>query len=499
MKGRQENPDTICQPCSLVSERRQTYNCRRASAFDWRRRSHREISTLTISIDQTVIAVCIILGIVFASAAIIFVIRTRQIDKRRQALEQLNVRFGLAARAAHIGVFDHSTVDDDASWNDVMYQIFGEDPAVFRPTVQGWLARIYPGDRRHVLENTGSTSGTGPGIQYRIVRPDDTIRHLQSIGPLAEQDPKDPSRNSGMVMDITERVEAEEREGSLQRKLRESTQRAGVAQMATGVVDRVGNVLNSLGIASTAARRRLQAPHLDRLQEASSMISSNRAKLATFLYEDARGRHFPELLSELSAHLAVNAQAVESELHTIDQLLDHLRCMVSAQQSLAQLGGLREPIRLQELVESALIVEALDHSGIEVERVFDDLPPVATQRHKLLQIVVNLIDNARDAVRVGGTQPSRIIVRLHRESNFAVLSVEDTGIGMSADVISRLWQFGHTTKADGLGLGLHNSAHAAREIGATIEAHSEGLNKGSRFILRLPIDDWPTSVEGSAA
>jgi signal transduction histidine kinase len=302
-----------------------------------------------------------------------------------------------------------------------------------------------------------------------------------------------------MVMDITERVEAEERERSLQRKLRESVERAGVAQIATGVVDRVGDVLNNLGIASTAARRELQAPHLDRLQEASSMISSNRAKLATFLYEDARGRHFPELLSELSAHLAVNAQAVESELHTIDQLLDHLRCMVSAQQSLAQLGGLREPIRLQELVESALIVQALDHSGIEVERVLDDLPPVATQRHKLLQIVVNLIDNARDAVRVGGTQPGRIIVRLHRESNFAVLSVEDTGIGMSADVISRLWQFGHTTKADGLGLGLHNSAHAAREIGATIEAHSEGLNKGSRFILRLPIDEWPTSVEGSAA
>ncbi len=456
---------------------------------------------VTISIDQIAIAFCIILGIAIVSAAIAFVVRARQVDERRHALEHLNARFSVATRAAHIGVFDHSPFDDDASWNDVMCEIFGEDPAVFRPTVQAWRARIYPGDRQRVLENAGGTSGarTSPGIQYRIVRPDGTIRHLQLIGSFAELETGDPSRITGMVMDITERVEAEERERALQRKLRESIQRAGVAQIATGVVDHVGIVLNNLGIASTAARRELQALHLDRLQEASSMISSNRAKLATFLYEDARGRHFPELLSELSAHLAVNAQAVESELHTIDQLLDHLRRMVNAQQSLAQLGGMREPIRLQELVESALIVQALDHSGIEVERVFDDLPPVATQRHKLLQIVVNLIDNARDAVRVGGTQPSRIIVRLHRESNFAVLSVEDTGIGMSADVISRLWQFGHTTKADGLGLGLHNSAHAAREIGATIEAHSEGLNKGSRFILRLPIDEWPTSVEGSAA
>ena len=238
-------------------------------------------------------AVCIILGIVFASAAIVFVIRMRQVDERPRALEQLHIRFGLATRAAHIGVFDHSTLDGDASWNDVMYQIFGEDPAVFKPTVQGWLARIYPGDRQQVLENAGSTLGTAtsPGIQYRIVRPDGTIRHLQAIGPLAEKDRRDPGRIFGMVMDITERVEAEERERSLQRKLRESVERAGVAQIATGVVDRVGDVLNNLGIASTAARRELQAPHLDRLQEASSMISSNRAKLATYLLQSVMTRH----------------------------------------------------------------------------------------------------------------------------------------------------------------------------------------------------------------
>jgi PAS domain S-box-containing protein len=320
--------------------------------------------------------------------------------ERRQALEQINARFRLATRAAHIGVFDRGTLDDDAWWNDVMCEIFGEDPSVFRPTVQGWLARIHPEDRQRVLENAGSTSRTrtSPSIQYRIVRPDGTIRHLQSIGSFAEQEHGDPSRITGMVMDITERVEAEERERTLQRQLRESSHRAGMAEIATRVLRDVGNVLNSLGIASTTARRELQALHLDRLQQASSMINSNRARLATYLYEDARGRHFPELLSTLSAHFAVNAQAVEAELHTIDQLLDHLRSIVGAQQSLAQPGGLREPIRLQELVESALIVQAPDYSGIEVKRLFDDLPPVATERHKLLQIVVNLINNARDAV-----------------------------------------------------------------------------------------------------
>jgi len=438
-------------------------------------------------------------GVVSGHVAILADITERY--ERRRALEQVNARFSLATRAAHIGVFDRGTLDDDIWWNDVMWEIFGEDPSVFRPTVQGWLARIYPEDRQRVLENAGTTARarTSPSIQYRIVRPDGTIRHLQSIGSFAEHEQGDPSRIAGMVMDITERVEAEERERTLQRQLRASSHRAGMAEIATGVLHNVGNVLNSLGIANTTARRELQALRLDQLQQASSMIHSNRATLATYFSEDARGRHFPALLSALSAQLAVNAQSVATELHTIDQLLDHLRSIVSAQQSLAPLGGLREPIRLHELVESALIVQAPDLSGIEVNRAFDDLPPVATERHKLLQIVVNLINNARDAVQGGGTQPGRIIVRLHRDGDFAVLSVEDTGIGMSADVISRLWQFGYTTKADGHGFGLHNSANAAREIGATIEAHSEGLNKGSRFILRLPIDQKPTFDEGGAA
>jgi PAS domain S-box-containing protein len=420
--------------------------------------------------------------------------------ERRQALERMNVRFTLATRAAHIGVFDRAAIDNDLWWNDVMCEIFGEDPSVFRPTVEAWLAHIHPADLRGVLENAGVTDRTRatPSIQYRIVRADGTIRHLQAIGSFAGQEPGDLSRITGMVIDITERVEAEERERTLQRQLRESSHRAGMAEIATGVLHNVGNVLNSLGIANTMARRELRALRPDRLQQASSMIQSNRATLATYLSEDARGRHLPDLLLALSAQLAVNLQAVERELHTIDQLLDHLRHIVSDQQSLVQVGVLRGPIWLQELVDSAL-VQARDLSGIEVTLLFDDLPPVVTERHKLLQIVVNLLNNARDAVRLGGSRPSRIIVRLCREADLAVLWVEDTGIGMSADVISCLWQFGHTTKADGHGFGLHNSAIAAREIGATIEAHSEGINKGSRFILRLPFDQKPTLVEGVAA
>lgn len=58
----------------------------------------------------------------------------------------------------------------------------------------------------------------------------------------------------------------------------------------------------------------------------------------------------------------------------------------------------------------------------------------------------------------------------------------------SEAVIARLWQFGFSTKPSRYGFGLHYSANAAGELGATITAHSAGLGKGSRFVLRVPLE-----------
>ncbi len=421
--------------------------------------------------------------------------------ERHRALEQLTQRFNAATRAAHVGVFERIDSDGRLWWNEVMFEIFGENPLAFRPTIDGWLSHVHPDDLDRVRENAGSATRarSSPSIQYRIIRPDGAIRHIQSIASNAYEE-GDPIRITGMVLDVTERVDAEAREHALQQQLLESSRRAGMAENAIGVLHNVGNVLNSLGIASNTARRELKALRLDRLQEASAMIYGNRAVLGAYLSEDPRGRHLPALLPALSAQLSENAQAVRMELDNIDQLLHHLREIVCTQRAFAQVGALRERINLQELVEFSLLTQAQQLEGIEIIRLFDDTPLVETERHKLLQILVNLISNARDAVHCGSAaQPKRITVRLRREGGHAALSVEDTGIGMSAAAISQLWQFGRTTKTNGHGFGLHNSATAAREMGATLEAQSEGPDRGSRFILRLPIDQDMASGQEAIA
>jgi C4-dicarboxylate-specific signal transduction histidine kinase len=140
----------------------------------------------------------------------------------------------------------------------------------------------------------------------------------------------------------------------------------------------------------------------------------------------------------------------------------------------------------------------LELSHIEVVRRYGNVPPVTTDRHKLQLILVNLLNNARDAVLASATQPRRIVVQLGLDGDDLAISIEDSGVGMSSEILSQIWRFGFTTKLNGQGFDLHNSANAAREIGATIAAHSDGPNIGSRFTIRLRTLNGPSTPAISA-
>ena len=433
-----------------------------------------------------------------------FVAIEADITKRheeRAALELLTSRFNMATQAANIGVYEREANDGEVWWSDVMWDIFGQDRGSFTPTPQAWRDLIHPDDRERVSEvasKTGRTQFT-TDLSYRIIRPDGAVRYLQSIGSSQTLSAIGRSRTAGVTLDVTARVESELREATLQQKLRESSHQAGMAEIATGVLHNVGNVLNSLGIAATMAGRELKALRLDRLEETSALIRSNRATLTQFLEEDARGKHLPDYLPALANQISLKVRAAQSELATVDSLLQHVREIVSAQQGMAKVGGLREPLLIHELADSALHVQAPELVHIEIVRMYDSLPLVVTDRHKLLQILVNLVGNARDAIQEQSLMPKRLVVQLTRDEDFVLVSVEDSGVGMSPDALGRLWRFGYTTKPSGHGFGLHNSANAARELGATLTAHSDGPGKGSRFTLRLPINAESKLSSGAIA
>ncbi|MGA2778258.1 MAG: PAS domain S-box protein [Steroidobacteraceae bacterium] len=409
--------------------------------------------------------------------------------ERNKILDLLTSRFNLATRAAGIGVYDRDSGGAGLWWSDVMYEIFARSKQEFRPSMDAWCAMIHPEDLPRVqrLSEVAARAGTTLDIRYRIIRPDGSVRHLQSISSSPEDAELSKSRRIGVLLDVTDRIESERRERVLEVQLKESFHHSGIAETANGVLQSVEQALSGVGVAASVMRRDLTALRPERVAQVATLIANNRTDIAGFLAEDVRGKYLPDYLLAIGTQLGADTRSLETGLAEIDKCVHHLRDIISAQQSLIPMGGMLEPTDLRDLVEVALLVQAPDIARVEIVRRFEDLPLITTDRHKLLKIIVSFVSNARDALLLGGSEPPRILVEVCKSGDEAVFSIEDTGPGMSPDVMAHLWEFGFTTKRNGRGVGLHASAIAAREIGATVSAHSDGHGRGARFSVRLPL------------
>jgi signal transduction histidine kinase len=108
-------------------------------------------------------------------------------------------------------------------------------------------------------------------------------------------------------------------------------------------------------------------------------------------------------------------------------------------------------------------------------------------KHKALQILVNLVSNARRACSDSGRADKRLTLRLASGDGRVRLSVADNGAGIPAENLTRIFNHGFTTRKDGHGFGLHSGALAARELGGSLLAHSDGVGLGATFTLELPL------------
>jgi hypothetical protein len=157
----------------------------------------------------------------------------------------------------------------------------------------------------------------------------------------------------GITLDVSERVHAEQRERLLQKQLREASHQSGMAEVATGVLHNVGNVLNSLGISSSTAQARLRASQFDRVEQVATMLDAHRDALCDFLANDLRGKRLPEYLSLLGAQLKRDAEGLQDEIEAINGHVQYLREIVQAQQTFARVGGAEEAVNVRELADAA--------------------------------------------------------------------------------------------------------------------------------------------------
>ncbi|HYC69586.1 MAG TPA: PAS domain-containing sensor histidine kinase [Opitutaceae bacterium] len=295
----------------------------------------------------------------------------------------------------------------------------------------------------------------------------------------------------GISKDVTQAKETELALERAQRELLLASRQAGMAEVATGVLHNVGNVLNSVNVAASVVATGLRDPRVETLNRVGGLLREHdqAGDLADYLTRDPKGRLVPGLVASLASHFATERERLLREIAELQASVDHIKEIVSMQQAYASAVGVTEPLDPAALMEDAVRMNgaALARHCVTILREFEPVPSVLAERGKVLQVLVNLIRNAKHACDDGGASPKVIRLRLRQSAAGHVqLVVADNGVGIPPENLTRIFQHGFTTRPNGHGFGLHSSALAARELKGSLTAASDGPGRGATFVLELP-------------
>ncbi len=290
--------------------------------------------------------------------------------------------------------------------------------------------------------------------------------------------------------DVTGKKEAEERLEIVQKGLVEASRQAGMAEVATGVLHNVGNVLNSVNVSAALLTDNLKRSKVGGLAKTVALLREHEADVGAFLTADARGKRVVGYLGQLAEHLAGEQAASTKELRELAANIEHIKDIVAMQQNYAKFVGVTEVVPVTDLVEDALRLNAgaLARHDIQITRQYHPGPLlISVEKHKVIQILTNLIRNAKYACDDSGRTDKQMGVRVENGDGRVRVSVVDNGVGIPPANLTRIFNHGFTTRRDGHGFGLHSGALAAREMGGSLTVHSEGPGQGATFTLELPL------------
>jgi len=310
-----------------------------------------------------------------------------------------------------------------------------------------------------------------------------------------------------VIRDVTEREEAQEElrkaNENLELKVQERTEElnelnskigeiarsAGMAEVASGVLHNVGNVLNSVNVSTSLLKSHLKNSKINNLEKLVGVIKEHENDFCDFVKNDEKGKYIIPFLTELSAKLIQDKESQAIELDSLSDNIEHIKNIVTMQQSHTGSMGVIETLHASDVMDDAININlaSMGKRGVEVVRSYEDDPEIKVDKHKLMQVLVNLVSNAGHALS-DKRDDKRITTGIKKVEGSVVFYVEDNGIGIEGSDTARVFEFGFKKRKGGHGYGLHHSAIMAKDLGGKIQVKSEGLGKGARFELIIPID-----------
>ncbi|HVS53907.1 MAG TPA: two-component regulator propeller domain-containing protein [Opitutaceae bacterium] len=419
--------------------------------------------------------------------------RTAELSRSHAELQQRESLFRLIFEHAPVGIaWKRTDLGPNYHVNTTFRNIL-DLPADTLPESSPLAGLVHPKDAPRFFE-MGERVRTGRADSYtleqRFVRPDGREVWGFFAAAVVRNERGEIVQVIEILEDITARKQAEIELAKTYKRLVEASRVAGMAEVATGVLHNVGNVLNSVNVSATLLAEGLRSSRLGSLAKLSTMLHDHAADLGTFLSEDPKGRRVLPYLDTLADHLAAEQQRFVIEVGSLRDKIEHIKEIVARQQSFAHMGGLTEKLSPVELMEDALQMNIIAFERHRIEIVRDlppDTPAVAAERHKVLQILVNLFQNAKEAIDAVNSPAKRLHLRLTHDQDRVRFIVTDNGIGILPENLQRVFEHGFTTRRNGHGFGLHASAIAAREMHGSLTVHSDGPGRGAEFILELPL------------
>ncbi len=267
----------------------------------------------------------------------------------------------------------------------------------------------------------------------------------------------------------------------------EKARQLGMAEISASVLHNVGNVLNSVNVSANSVAEKVSFSKLDGLEKLSALFNENKPNLAEFI-QSARGAKALDFLNMLAQYWREEQSLVAKEMVRLDKNLALIREIISTQQELSKIASFEQIISINELLDEALLITGISlKREIKLEKHYGKISPLQIDKIKLLQVLVNLLQNARDAVLVSSKQDKMIVITSATVNAYKVrIEISDNGIGILPKDLTKIFSYGFTTKKLGHGFGLHTSALAINALGGEIHVESAGVEKGATFILDIP-------------
>jgi signal transduction histidine kinase len=305
--------------------------------------------------------------------------------------------------------------------------------------------------------------------------------------------------NIKLEKEIAERKKTEAELEAAHKKLVKMARVEGRAEVTASVLHNVGNVITSVNVTANWLKEEIRYSKIPNFVKAAGILTEHKHDLAEFLTKDKTGRKLPVYLAALAKHLEEERKDFSLRLKELCSHVKIITELIAVQQAPDSAAGLTEVVSVAELLENAFQVNApsMTAHGIEIVRKFENTPTCRLDHNKFMQIIINLLSNAKDALKESNNTPKTIKVGLkNKGDNRILVEVADNGIGIPKENINKVFELGFTTRKKGHGFGLHIAAIHAMEMGGTLTPYSAGPGKGAVFTLELPLRNKSKGVNG---